>query len=563
MHLNYTMNDKQHYTEHSYSSRLLARINEMRLREELCDVTLEVSGTKIPVHKNILAGASPYFKIMFTGAFCETEKKCVKIDGVFPSAVSQLIEYCYSGNLLISVDTVQSLFEAASLFQMDSVCDICCDFMLKHITPANCLGIQRFAEIHGFSKLYKKASRHILENFNLVVDEDEFFTLELDKMKWLLTNNEVDAESEDAILDAALSWLKHDVEGRSQFFFDVLSNIRLPLLSNEALIVKLHGNPLFAGHHSCTQLIADAMAYKLLPLESNRMKAMGLIETRKGRRAVYVLGGIQQRDGTRSSRVQRFDLQKEQWEMAAPMSCPRSGVGVCVAGAYIYAIGGYNGLERVNSGERYDPVANTWSEITNMPTSRSSLSLVVHNGSIYALGGRNSSHLRVVERYNIDRNVWHNCPQMTEPRCYPGASAYKNKIYVLGGFQNSSVECFDVELQQWSIVTECSSLPVHNPDGAMISNGFYIIGGPKDEPRPSVDVNVLMTFCSEEKKWKKIETLQHNGTKTRAVGSKGLLYSFITNEEGLWIECYDPQSKKLTTVTMLPDLALYSGFVLA
>ncbi|XP_065899800.1 kelch-like protein diablo [Dysidea avara] len=555
--------DKQHYAEHSFSPRLLSGLNEMRLSEELCDVTLEISGTKIQAHRNILAGISPYFKIMFTGPFTETGKRCVKIDGVSPSAVTQLVEYCYSGNLLISVDTVQCLFEAASLFQMDSVCEICCDFMTKHITPANCLGIQRFSEVHGFVKLCEKATRHIVDNFSLVTEEEEFFGLELDKLKWLLSNDELEAESEDIILDAALSWLNHDLESRSDLMHEVLSSIRLPLLSNETLVTKLHGNSLFVGRHNCTQLIADAMAYKLLPLDSNKLKGMGMTQARKGRRAIYVLGGIQQRDGSRSSRVQRFDLQKGQWDVVAPMSCPRSGVGVCVAGPYIYAIGGYNGVERVSSGERYDTTTNSWSNIAPMPSCRSSLSLAVYNGFIYALGGRNSSHLRVVERYNVDQNTWQSCPQMIEPRCYPGASAHKNKLYVIGGFQNMSVECFDIELQQWSLITRCCNLPVHNPDGAMIYNGFYIIGGPKDESRPSVDVNVLMAFNEEEQKWKRMVTLQNNGTKTRAVGSKGLLYSFITNEEGLWVECYDPQTKKLTTVTMLPDLALYSGFVLA
>ena len=64
------------------------------------------------------------------------------------------------------------------------------------------------------------------------------------------------------------------------------------------------------------------------------------------------------------------------------------------------------------------------------------------------------------------------------------------------------------------MVTECCNLPVLYSDGAMISNSFYIIGGPKDEPRPSVDVNILMSFNSEEQKWQKIATLQHNGTIT-------------------------------------------------
>lgn len=50
-------------TEHIFT--VFSAMNEMRKIGQLCDITLEVAGTKILAHKVVLAANSAYFNAMF------------------------------------------------------------------------------------------------------------------------------------------------------------------------------------------------------------------------------------------------------------------------------------------------------------------------------------------------------------------------------------------------------------------------------------------------------------------------------------------------------------------
>ena len=68
--------------------------------------------------------------------------------------------------------------------------------------------------------------------------------------------------------------------------------------------------------------------------------------------------------------------------------------GVVAIGNVIYAVGGYDGREQLNSVERYNVQDDTWTAVARMKHRRSALSVAVHNGMIYALG-KNASRLSV------------------------------------------------------------------------------------------------------------------------------------------------------------------------
>lgn len=55
----------------------------------------------------------------------------------------------------------------------------------------------------------------------------------------------------------------------------------------------------------------------------------------------------------------------------APMLTRRIGVGVAVLNRLLYAIGGFDGTNRLNSAECYYPERNEWRMITPMNTIRS------------------------------------------------------------------------------------------------------------------------------------------------------------------------------------------------
>lgn len=68
------------------------------------------------------------------------------------------------------------------------------------------------------------------------------------------------------------------------------------------------------------------------------------------------------------------------------MHCRRCYVSVAELNGLIYAIGGYDGHNRLNTVERYNPKTNQWTVITPMNMQRSDASACVLKGKIYATG---------------------------------------------------------------------------------------------------------------------------------------------------------------------------------
>lgn len=64
----------------------------------------------------------------------------------------------------------------------------------------------------------------------------------------------------------------------------------------------------------------------------------------------------------------------------------RFRLGVCVLHSCIYAAGGYDGQDQLNSVERYDVETETWTFVASMKHRRSALGIAVHQGRIYVLG---------------------------------------------------------------------------------------------------------------------------------------------------------------------------------
>lgn len=68
------------------------------------------------------------------------------------------------------------------------------------------------------------------------------------------------------------------------------------------------------------------------------------------------------------------------------MHCRRCYVSVTVLDGIIYALGGYDGVNRQNSAERYDPKSNQWTMMQSMNKQRSDAHACALDGKIYITG---------------------------------------------------------------------------------------------------------------------------------------------------------------------------------
>nr|XP_015204456.1 PREDICTED: kelch-like ECH-associated protein 1 [Lepisosteus oculatus] len=161
-------------------------------------------------------------------------------------------------------------------------------------------------------------------------------------------------------------------------------------------------------------------------------------------------------------RAHRYDPEKDSWQLVAPMQTRRIGVGVAVINRLLYAVGGFDGTNRLSSAECYNPERDEWKSTAPMNTVRSGAGVCALGNSIYAMGGYDGTNqLNTVERYDIENDRWTFAAPMEHRRSALGVTAYHGKIYVLGGYDGNtfldSVECYDPETDSWTEVTKMTS----------------------------------------------------------------------------------------------------------
>lgn len=367
---------------------------------KLCDVKLELEGRVFPVHRVVLAGSSPYFAAMFTGQMEESCAPAVTLHTMAPTALEQLLAYCYTSKILITADNVQDLLPAADILQLSWVRKACSKFIRNQLDTNNCLGICAFANTYSCVELQRAAGSFAQQHYLEVLEGGEFLELGPAEFAELLQSDDLNVQNEEQVFESVMKWMQYDVAGRRTHMASVLKHVRLPLLDRGYLVSRVGTEPLIRACEGCRDLVDEAKDYLLLPERRSKLQGPRTRPRRpmQSSEVMFVVGGWCSGDAI--AMVEHYNTRTSEWKVVATMSKRRCGVGVGVLGNFLYAIGGHDGSSYLNSVERYDPKTNQWtSNVAPTPTCRTSIGVGVLNGLIYAIGGQDGvSCLNVVER---------------------------------------------------------------------------------------------------------------------------------------------------------------------
>jgi len=457
----------------------------IRKHHELCDVVITVGARKIFAHKVILAACSPYFRAMFTGAMSESSQTEVTIRDVDETAMDILIDFCYTSNIVVEENNVQTLLPAACLLQLAEIQDVCCEFLKRQLDPSNCLGIRAFADTHACRELLRIADKFTQHNFQEVMDHEEFLLLPLSQLIDIISSDELNVRSEEQVFQAVMAWIKYNMTERRGHLSVVLQHVRMPLLTPKFLVGTVGSDILIKSDEACRDLVDEAKNYLLLPQERPLMqgpRTRPRKPIRKGE-VLFAVGGWCSGDAIAS--VERYDPQTGEWKMVSPMSKRRCGVGVAVLNDLLYAVGGHDGQSYLNSIERYDPQTNQWSsDVAPTSSCRTSVGVAVLDGFLYAVGGQDGvSCLNHVERYDPKENKWSKVASMNTRRLGVAVAVLNGYLYAIGGSDGqcplNTVERFDPRANKWTTVSSMSTRRKHL-GCAVFNSMIYAVGGRDD-----------------------------------------------------------------------------------
>ncbi len=206
----------------------------------------------------------------------------MEIKGVESSSLKLIIDYMYTGELLITETNVQSLLIASNLLCITNVKDSCGQFIQSQIDVTNCLGICEFAEYHSCKILQKHADAFIEQYFSEIVHKEEFLNLNVDQLVKLISKDHLAVHSEKVVYDCVIKWVNHDLEKRSGFLAKLMDNVRFCLLKHDEL-VQISEDALIKANLLCMEFIAEAFQYKMVksnPVELVKFEAECLNKSR-------------------------------------------------------------------------------------------------------------------------------------------------------------------------------------------------------------------------------------------------------------------------------------------
>lgn len=478
------------FVEISHAETLMNKMQEFFQNQQLCDVVLCIEGVRIPAHRIILSTTSDYFTAMFMNDMVEATQHEVSLKDVDPDAMKELVKFMYIGKLEIREDNVETLMRTACLLQLSTVVTACSVFMQKQLHPSNCIGIRHFADTQGCSVLYQQAHQYIVENFEKIIINHEFLHLSPQDIVDLFKDEYLNVSDESVIFHSLVHWTNKDPASRSPHLPELLSYVKLPLLSPEFLTDHVEMNNLFKDKCFCQELIFEAMKYHLLPERRSHMQNWRTKPRRSTSGTLYAVGSMECSKGVIT--VDRYDLRTDQWEEYDQMVGRRLQFGLAIIQDILFIVGGRDGLKSLSVVECFDPRKKSWYQGSPMMTHRHGLGVAVLEGPMYAVGGHDGwSYLNTVERWDPQSKQWCYVAPMSTHRCTVGVAVLANKLYAVGGRDGSSclrsVECFDPHTNKWTL---CSPMSRRRGGvGVASSDGFlYAVGGhdaPASNPKSS------------------------------------------------------------------------------
>ncbi|XP_061492359.1 kelch-like protein 6 isoform X4 [Rhineura floridana] len=507
-------------------------LENLRLENSLTDVTLCVGSMKFSCHRVVLAAASNYFRAMFCNDLKEKYEEKIVIKGVDAETMQILLDYTYTSKVLITKENVQKVLEAASLFQFLRMVEACSNFLNEALHPENCVGILRLADAHSLDKLKQQAKSYIIQNFSQVLNYDEFLELPVDVLYSMLKSDDLWVTEEAQVFEAVINWVHYKIAERLPLLPYILEGVRLPLLDPWYFVETVEADPLIRQCPDVFPLLQEARMYHLSgneiisertkprmhefqsevfmiiggctkdekfvaevtcldPLRRSRLEVAKLPNTEQEtecenkkwvefacvtlKNEVYISGGKETQH-----EVWKYNSSINKWIQIEYLNVGRWRHKMAVLGGKVYVIGGYDGIQRINSVETYDSFHNCWSEAAPLMINVSSFGAASYKKKLYVIGGGPNGKLATdkTQCYDPATNNWSlKSPMPVEAKCV-NATSFHDHIYVVGGAMRA-VYSYSPLTDTWCLVTQlnherasCGIAPCNNK--------LFITGG-RDE----------------------------------------------------------------------------------
>jgi len=487
--------------------------------DELTDVTVAVGDRRFRCHRVVLACASRYFRTLFASGMRDARQEELCLEDVDPDTFARSLAFIYKGEVVVKHSDMPAFLQLSSRLELSSLLRKCIDLFTDQLSPETAIVTYELADMHGIPELTERAKEMMCWRFSAVAAHQSFAeAMPAELLLELVASDSLRAK-EPLVLDAVLSWVRHDQEGRKQYLAKLLPLVRFPLMPVSFISDRIYAEPLVTEQPCWEKLALEAYRFRTTgPSAMARMQHLASERTvaRSGCGELYAVGGQfglrgEMNQGRVDGTVTRFCSERGTWEPVPPMRTPRSKAGLAAANGSLYCAGGSTRTGAVCAAlEHYCPVRDSWEALPPMATPRSGVGVCALDGKIYAVGGTDGmeSALACAERFDPVRGQWEQLPPMTTTRLYAGVAALDGKVYAVGGWEGhvdhavATVERYCPVRNAWETVASMSV--ARSAAGvAVLKNELYAIGGGDGASR----WRTVERFCPKRGTWQRVASM--------------------------------------------------------
>lgn len=260
-------------TDEEFKEELLSQLNELRKEGVLCDVTLRIEGQNFPAHRCVLSAASPYFRALFTTELAENNSNLIELQEVKPAAANEALRFIYTGEAQLNSTYALDLLSTANYWIIPSLKTKVAMFLKDTVNASNCLALESFAAKLNCELLEETAISCQIENFFAVGKSEDFKELEYEKVKELISRDDIIVSKEEEVYEAVVTWVKHNLLSRQHLFPELLKYVRLFSMSKYTLRRILATEELINKSETNRRILYEGLDFYLFP---DRFQSMSL-----------------------------------------------------------------------------------------------------------------------------------------------------------------------------------------------------------------------------------------------------------------------------------------------
>ena len=347
----------------------------------------------------------------------------------------------------------------------------------------NAITFYQVTKLFSFKKFAKLCFRYVERFFTILYESDNFLQLDYNLVKKILSSSELLVDSELDVINAAGTWLSYDFENRSKYGYNILSKVRLNLLSDHAIQALLNGEMSLGKNSGLISLFSDFFKSSKISREKKIIYSSLSRYCSQKMFDVTISGGMHYKLRMVLPSMQKVNFSNLNGvKKLASMKDRRGRHESVYCRGELYVFGGWvskNGIVKpgdlvnphhlvniqVKSIEKYSISTNTWEYVDKMFDDRDDFNVCAFMDQIYIIGGiyhvdRNLGYLDEdttdsCVMLNTRKNSWKEVSKMSNARSQASSVVFEGRVVVTGGWNNlleetNLVEAYDHINDTWS-----------------------------------------------------------------------------------------------------------------